>query len=158
MMQQPMRLNTWRVLIEACFLVGAAALGITIAVWALDDEAPYVYHEVNAKIEPNPATAGGRVTVTWPVTINRLCPAQVHRSLRNAENNRPLQQYDPTPSALTVQMGDPTIEKTFELPVNLPPTVKYQAKVCFRCNPLHTIFPICVDTPSLFFRVNRKPE
>ncbi len=142
-------------MVEIVFLILMAIGGGVVAYWYLDDTLPYDYHRFGASVTPNPAPPGGRVTVTWPVTIRRLCPGVVHRSLRDAATDRPIAQYDPLPAALTVAMGDPTIKRTFLLPAeDLPEIVKYSAVVCFRCNPLHAVFPICTMTPELVFRVS----
>jgi hypothetical protein len=150
--------NPFKLFLELSFFAAMAILGVMLGYWVLDDELPYDYHRINARIEPQPAIPGERVTVTWPITVRRLCPGTVHRSLRDAVTDRPVAQYDPVPSSLTVSMGDKEIAKVFQLPAELPPLVKYEATVCFRCNPLQSILPICTRTPTLVFRVIPAPS
>ena len=130
-----------------------AALGGWVGWMALDDLLPTEYLEEGAKIVPNPVEDGGRVRVLIKVKRNRMCPGTVYRTLRNAETGKIEAVYDPVPSMQASMMGDLMVTKTFELPEGLPPLMKYQARICFHCNLLQNLRPICTDAPDIFFRV-----
>lgn len=133
------------------WLLLMAAGGAWLAVMALDTQIPYDY--VSGEIKPDPAKQGARVTLKWQIKTNRLCPGSVQRVLTNEETGKVVAAYDPTPSSLTVSMGDTELPKSFLLPDDLPPRVGYDATVCFKCNPLQAFFPICFRAPHLTFGV-----
>jgi hypothetical protein len=118
-----------------------------------DNVLPTEYMEYGAKIIPDPVEDGGRIVVQIRVRRNRSCPGYVHRLLRDAETGKVVAIYDPIPVSLTWAYGDTETAKTFEIPEGMPPRVKYQAKVCFRCNPLQELFPLCTDVPDIVFSV-----
>lgn len=123
-----------------------------------DTTLPTEYMEVGARIIPDPVEDGGRVTVYMEVKHNRLCPGYIHRQLRDAWTGKIVAMYDPIPVSLNWVVGDKETAKTFELPQGLPPRVKYQAKICFRCNPLQELFPLCTDAPDIVFSIVPKRQ
>jgi hypothetical protein len=135
------------------WVLGLAIFGAWIVYMWQDNRLPTEYMEVGAKILPDPVEDGGRVTVHLNVRRNRVCPGYVHRLLRDVTTGKIVAIYDPIPISLAWTVGDVETAKTFELPEGLPSYVKYQAKVCFRCNPLQEIFPLCTDAPDIVFSV-----
>ena len=135
------------------WLITAATFGSWFAISWLDNVAPYEY--LSGFVTPDPAKEGGRVTLIWQIRVNRICPGSVQRILSDEITGISVAAYDPLPSAQTVQMGDTELRKTFLLPDELPAIVGYDAKVCFRCNALQYVFPLCFPTPHVSFRVKQ---
>jgi hypothetical protein len=133
------------------WMVVSAGLGGWVGWMYLDDQPPY--HYLSGEISPNPARQASRVVLTWQIETYRTCAGSVQRILKDNASGKAVAIYDPTPSALTVSMGDTELRKTFLLPEDLPPEVRYTAVVYFHCNPLQAIFPIRVATPEIVFRV-----
>ena len=133
-----------------------AAFGSWVAVMFQDNEPPHTY--VSGKITPDPAWPGARVTLDLTTTDGtRSCPGSVTRELFNDETGEHIVTYDPTPSAVAKQKSNNEVNKTFLLPETFKGAkrVRYEGRVCFRCNPLHTVFPdlVCTDTPKIVFGV-----
>lgn len=150
---------------HAVLMIGLLAIGGMIGWWWMDNDLPYTY--IKGTIRPDPAREGGRVLLVWDIQPpNRLCPGVVQRTLSDNRTGRTLAIYDPTPSSLTVKAGDTEIRKSFIMPddmlpnVNLDPgdvEVRYEAKVCFRCNPLQYVMTdrLCTVPPPVIFSVRR---
>lgn len=150
------------------FLAACLGIGTYIAFMLLDNVPPYVWDVEKSYALPSPAIDGGRVTVFWKIkTVNRICPASSQRTFRDAStrdldkdgNRIPysgdlVATYDATPAASSVRSTDDRIVRTFVLPRGLPTTVDYSSHVCFSCNPLQKIWPLCLDTPELTFEVS----
>ena len=117
----------------------------------LDNVQPYEY--VRGYVVPDPSPQGAQVSLPWEIKVNRLCPGNVLRVLFDAETGEMVAAYDRTPSSISVKMGDTKLVKSFQLPRGLPPRIRYTANVCFSCNVLQKIWPVCVQTPDLFFSV-----
>lgn len=149
------RINTLGVM----WIITVAALGAWFGYMLLDDQMPLVYEQNGAVIMPDPAEQGGRVIVKLTVTKWRSCPGFVHRQLRDEGTAKTIALYDPIPETMAdIPVGTTTqIGKTFELPEGLPPVVRYQATVCFRCNVLQDFRPLCAKTPDIVFRVTQRP-
>lgn len=135
------------------WVAGLATGGAWFAYMWMDNVLPTEYMEVGAKIVPDPVEDGGRVTVHLKVRRNRACPGYVHRHLRDATTGKTVAIYDPVPASMSFAIGDSDTAKTFELPEGLPPRVKYQARICFRCNLLQDLRPLCTDAPDIVFSV-----
>ena len=135
------------------WLLTMAALGSWLAVMHLDNDPPYVWDEAETTITPNPARGGEMVTVNWKMSIDRVCPGSSSRSLIDADTGLVIATYDATPISAVVQTGDRNLIRTFQLPRGLPPRVGYKSTICFRCNVLQALMPLCVSTPTLTFRV-----
>lgn len=137
------------VFIILCLIPPAA--GGQLAYWAMDRQPAYEY--LHGEIIPDPAPQGGQVSLPWTISVNRLCPGNVLRVLYDADTGAMVSAYDRTPSSISVKIGDTKLVKTFQLIRGLPPRIRYTANVCFECNPLQKVWPICVQTPDLFFRM-----
>jgi hypothetical protein len=122
--------------------------------WMYLDNKP-AYDYVRGEIQPNPAPQGGQVSLPWTIKVHRLCPGNVLRVLYDADTGKMVAAYDRTPSSISVKMGETKLVKTFQLPLSMPRNVRYTANVCFECNALQKFFPVCVQTPDLFFSVEQ---
>jgi hypothetical protein len=140
------------------WIVSLSALAAWVAVMAQDDVMPTQYFSHGAQVVPNPVEDGGRVTVDIPIKRNRECPGLVHRVIRDGVTGKLVAAYDPMPSSMGGDLGDSWIKKTFELPEGLPAISRYQARVCFTCNALQHIKPLCTNAPDILFRVKPKAE
>lgn len=137
----------------AAWFAGCATLGLWVAWMYLDIAPPYEWSAAESNISPQPARDGEMIAVSWKMKVNRLCPGSSQRILIDAATGQTVATYDATPAALSVRTGDEKLIRTFQLPRGLPPLVGYRSTVCFRCNPLQAVFPLCVTTPTLTFRV-----
>ena len=155
-------------LAKAAFVVVCIAVGTQIGLWAIDTQPPYEWDGPSSRVVPDPAPDGGRVTADWHLKVNRICPAISQRRLSDPATRRidsegnpiphsgkTVATYDATPGAVSVQVGENVMRRTFVLPRGLPSQVAYASEVCFQCNPLQTIFPrsFCLTTPELIFNV-----
>lgn len=94
------------------------------------------------------------MTADWSlVAVNRTCPGTVQRVFRDALTNKTVSTLDTTEASRVVRVGDNRLPRSFQLPPNLPPRVKYSALVCFQCNLLQKYWPMCFMTPELTFNV-----
>ena len=142
---------------ERVFYVMLALLGGWLGWMYFDDQPPYTY--VSGEIKPDPVRSEGEAQVTWHLTPTvRVCSGDVLRRMYNADETSPtfgklVAAYDRTPASISVEVGDDTLIKNYYLPPELPRRVRYSADVCFYCNPLRRLLPICIRTPDLFFNV-----
>ena len=142
-------------LIVSAWILGSLALGSWVAWMALDNEPPYTWEgsDGGSRIIPDPAPQGSNVTADWKLTkVNRLCPASVQRFFRDHETGRVVATLDTTEASRAVKAGDERLPRSFQLPPNLPPTTDYSTMVCFSCNLMQVISPLCVMTPNITFR------
>lgn len=125
------------------------------AFMAADTMPPYEYDVENSYIIPSKAHDGDQITVMWKLKkVNRLCPGSNSRILFDPKTRVQLATYDPTPAAISDSIKDGYLNRTFLLPRALPDgEIGYRADVCYICNPLQRIFPLCISTPELYFRV-----
>jgi hypothetical protein len=139
----------------AVWIVTIVGLASWLAWMILDNQLPAEYLDQDAVIIPDPAEQGGRVTAKIKVKRNRVCPGTVSRLLRDDTTGQVVAIYDPVPAAFGRIGGSGLTSKTFELPEGLPPVVRYQAEVCFQCNALQILRPLCTRVPDIVFRVKR---
>jgi hypothetical protein len=132
---------------------GMVAFGGWLGWMMLDRELPYAYFADESFVTPDPAPDGGRVTVDWRLRVNRLCPGSSLRTLTDVDTGRTVVTYDATPIIQSVRIADDHLTRTFMLPRGLPPRVGYRSLICFRCNVLQALFPLCQSTPTLTFNV-----
>jgi len=122
-----------------------------------DNVQPYEYDAEHSYIVPSTAHDGEQITVMWKLKkINRICPGSNHRVLFDPKTHVILASYDPTQAAVAESIKDGYLNRTFLLPREVLPrgqNIGYRATVCYICNPLQRIFPLCVTTPELFFRL-----
>jgi hypothetical protein len=121
-----------------------------------DNTPPYEYDAEQSYIVPSTAHDGEQITVMWKLKkINRICPGSNHRVLFDPKTRVILASYDPTPAAVSESIIDGYLNRTFLLPRGALPegAIGYRANVCYVCNPLQRLFPLCVTTPELFFRL-----
>lgn len=136
------------------WLATCVVAGLVIAYWAKDYDDPYEYDATESFVVPNPAAPATVVTADWSLKIKRVCPATSTRVLKDARTGKTITTYDATPAATTLELGDTRLQRTFPLPNRLPAEVKYSSKICFYCNPLHYVIPLCMDTPELTFGIH----
>ena len=138
----------------ALWLIVSTALGAWIGVMWLDNQPPYEYDANDSHIFPDPAPQGSMVRADWAIKkINRICPSQVQRYFTNADTGKLVATTDMTPVSRAVKVGDNRIPRAFQLPPDLPPHVGYFTDVCFQCNALQHVFPLCIKTPVITFHM-----
>lgn len=147
-----------RILLGISLLV--SAVSATAAFMLADTEAPYIYHADKSFILPEFAEGGDQMTVYWRVTINRRCEGFTQRVLFDPRTGVILATYDAAPMVPKTNIvseiaGDgPYSVRTFLLPqVIQKGKIGYRSAVCYSCNPLRRLIPVCTFTPDLFFEV-----
>lgn len=127
-----------------------------LAYMAADNQPPYEYDALNSRVVPSPAHDGDQITVKWKLAkVNRVCPGSNRRVLFDPKTRVILASYDPTPAAISSNIEDGYLNRTFMLPRGLLPAsdIGYRATVCYSCNLLQEFRPLCVSTPELIFRI-----
>jgi hypothetical protein len=140
------RRHIWLCRIAASVTLGVLAVAFYMAV---DREPPYVYLE--GDVFPLDPPAGSQVAIHWHVHAKRYCPGWVERTITDQRGYLWRNIGGPVrPNA----ERDSHIVNTIDLPRGLSGPAHYQAHVCYRCNPLHKFWPICVHTPVLPFTIH----
>ena len=131
---------------------------VSAALWfgwmCADNTTPYVYDAEQSHMVPDPAIQGSMVTADWKLKeVRRICPGSVQRFFRDIESGKIVATLDTTPVSRAVKAVDNNLPRSFVLPPNLPEVTGYSAEICFECNPLQHVFPLCMHTPEIRFRV-----
>lgn len=134
-----------------CNLAAAVIFTVvgTLFYLAIDRAPPFEY--VSGEVLPPSPPAGGQISIHWHLRINRVCPGWVEREI---VDHRGYIWRNAGSAVRVASARDEDVVNTLELPHALGPTrAKYVANICFVCNPLHRVWPICVRTPELPFEI-----
>jgi hypothetical protein len=145
-MTEPTRKRIWFCRIVASSVIGFVA---TVFYMAIDRDPPYEYLAGN--ILPDTPHVGEQIAIHWHIKAHRFCPGRVARNITDQSGYIWRNKGGPVRENRE-QLAH--IVNTIDLPKNLgagPAT--YFADVCYRCNPLHRIWPLCVRTPELKFEI-----
>lgn len=130
------------------------AIGVFAPVlWMALDRMP-PYEITNGRIDPSNPVKGTEFTVTWDIRALRSCQVQ-NSSVTRVIISKQGFSYRAVPDKATY--GTPEQRRTDEIkrPVKLPENIvgpaRYYADVCYVCNMLQEIWPICMRTPTLDF-------
>lgn len=137
----------WR---TVTFLTIGTAAGF-LGVWLGDKEPPTISAElkpVSISVPP-----GGDLRVRYTVFRTRSCPLKVERMLFDSTGTRyilPSTEFSAAPGPL----GKDSYISIVPLPVNIAAgKAKYRAITTYRCNPIHSIWPIVTTAPDVEFEV-----
>lgn len=143
-----------------CISILVATIAAALAFMLADTEPPYEYHVNKSFILPEYAGGGEQMTVYWRVTVNRKCDGFTQRVLFDPRTGVIIATYDAAPMVPKTNIvrevdGDgPYSVRTFLLPqVIQKGKIGYRSAVCYSCNPLRRLIPVCTFTPDLFFEV-----
>lgn len=140
----------------AMLLFAATSLGAWLGVMYLDTQRPLVYDVSESFIVPDPAPQGAMVTINWKIAkVNRICPGTIQRSFVDKATGQVVATLDTTPVSRATREGDDHLPRSFQLPPDLPAVVGYSGNVCFQCNVLQHLFPLCIKTPEIVFHVTQ---
>lgn len=134
-------------------LIGLGLTAGMLGVWLGDREPP----TVSAKLEPVVLRVppGGNLNVRYSVYRTRSCPLRVERLLIDSQNVRyvlPATEFSAAPGPL----GEDSYISMVPLPQGISEgTAHYRAITIYKCNPLHSIWPIVVTAPDVEFYVVR---
>lgn len=125
-----------------------------LAYMYFDNQPPYEYDISNSYITPSKPHAERQVTVHWAFkSVNRICPGSIVRYIIDAQNKTKI-TYDATPAALSIDLKDLSLDRTFMLPPNVTIGPKiYRSEGFYICNPLQHFWPLRVSTPDLHFEI-----
>lgn len=135
----------------ACRIIAPVVIGMIAVLFymAIDRDPPYVYLE--GEVLPQEAEPGSQIAIHWHIKANRFCPGWVERFI--VDQRGYVWRNVGSPVRSNTQR-DSHIVNTVELPRTLGAgPAMYRARVCYECNPTHSIWPLCVDPPELPFRI-----
>lgn len=126
---------------------------------ALDRMEPYAI--TGGQIDPPSPVKGTEFTVTWEIKALRSCQPQyssVTRVIIDSQGFRhtaaPTQATFGTPE----ESSDDKIMRLVKLPENISGPAKYFSNVCYACNPVQVLWPVCMRTPTLDFMIAERAE
>lgn len=126
-----------------------------VAYMIADVEPPYVYYGEESYIIPSSAEKGEQMVVHWKVKQNRYCPGYTVRQLFDPKTTAIIATYD-TAQMAPVNSVSPEgyLIRTFTLPRAISSgRTGYRTVVCFSCNPLRRLVPVCEMSPYLYFNI-----
>lgn len=131
----------------------AIALFAPLLWMALDRDPPYVI--TNGRITPPMPVKNGTVSIDWDIAPLRSCQPGNHSSVVRTVIDAMGVRHVYAPIAATYgtaeQFKPEEIRRSFRLPLNITGKVSYSAKVCYSCNPIQVLWPVCLDTPTIEF-------
>ena len=137
-------------------------LGVALGIMAGDRADPFVRY--GGEIYPANPQPDSQVTIKWTGHRWRECEGEVWRTITDKDDK--VHTFAPTPVEYTHTQNPDIMPRTFTLPIAVPPgRATYKAVAKFRCplpftsiiNPMHYIFPIIVDRPTVDFNVGEPP-
>lgn len=129
----------------------SAAIGISLAVaigLLLDRREPITLYSEFSSIQPNPATPGVTIAITWKAKAERQCAGSVIP--RIVDSTGRIYEYTPIPTVYhdLMNYNPGTFTKTLQLPeVIAPGLARYEAVVTRWCNSMQQHFWPMVDKP-----------
>lgn len=121
-----------------------------VAYLSLDRDPAVIRH--SGFITPAIVTPGTEATVTWRVTIARTCSGEVRRVITDRDGVE--WRLAPVPSEADVNVGQKTITRQFIIPLGASPgPATYKAIVTSKCNPIHYLWPVVNEKPTLNFEI-----
>ncbi len=133
----------------------AVAVVAPILWMALDRDPPYI--NSNGRVVPAKPPKNSNVTIEWDIKAVRSCQpteySSVTRTIVDARGVRHV--YAPISATYgTIEQFRPDeIKRTFRLPLNVTGEVSYSANVCYACNPIQVLWPVCFTTPTIRFSI-----
>ncbi len=127
-----------------------------IAYMTADTQPPYEFDVSQSYVVPSTTPAGRQILVHWKISkVNRVCPGSITRFVVDQRTGARV-SYDPAPAASNVESNDEWLDRTFFLPPETVPGMKwYYSDGDYSCNPLQRIYPLRVRTPRLSFEVTK---
>lgn len=124
-------------------------------IWmAFDRDPPYII--TNGRISPSTVAVNGEYVVTWDVKTVRACPANENSSVETHIIDRNNEDHVYAKIRGVYEREIPAIVKTKKM-LDVPPGLaKYYSHVCYPCNPVQQIWPVCFDTPKIPFIVGAR--
>jgi len=143
----------WRVvrMINFAFVL----IGLVLFVyWGFIDRSSPVMVFDSGSVDPEVASPGDVVQVSWVLTKVKMCPGTGYRVLSGECGAHILRVGEPSAPLFLV----PTIFNiNFVVPADVQPGVcTFHLTVIYRCNPFQEFFPIMVDFPPINFSVKLK--
>lgn len=139
---------------KALSVIGFAGTAGLLGVWAGDREPPTVSADLRpVSVEVPP---GGELKVRYTVFRTRSCPLRVERMLFDSTGTRyilPSTEFSSAPGPL----GNDSYISMVPLPINISPgPARYRAITIYKCNPIHSIWPIVAQAQDVEFMVIAK--
>lgn len=122
--------------------------------WMAGDREPAAIRH-SGFVTPSVVAPGTEATVTWTVTIRRACDGEVRRVITDADGIE--WRLAPVPSQVDRAVGKKVITRSFIIPLGAAPgPATYKSVVTSYCNPLHYIWPVVNEKPSVDFEIAKK--
>lgn len=127
----------------------ASVLG---ALWVNDRSPPVETIRQEALNSPQP---GEDLIVQYEVVRTRLCSAMIERTIFDGQNGRHL-----LPDVDRLAAG-PIGRQTYQVSPLVPKSAapgpaRYRVTIAYKCNPLHTVWPITVLAADVMFTISPK--
>ncbi len=134
----------------------AAAIAVCFVpvIWmAFDRDPPYII--TNGRIDPPVVAANGEYVVIWDVKTLRQCEVNAGSSVATyiIDTNGERHSYDTTAGGYVGQSDIVKVKRMLDVP---PGPAKYYSRVCYSCNPVQELLPVCFDTPVINFVVAKE--
>lgn len=144
----------WRNVFAAIFAIFIFA---PLLWFVLDREPPYM--RLNGVIDPPVPKPEDWIKVVWQIhPLRNDCRPIGPRGLTRTIIDGAGQVIDIDPVDTLYDGGSSPIVRSFQLPRGATPGhSRYRASACFACghNPLHYLWPICVDKPEISFDIGK---
>jgi hypothetical protein len=138
-----------------------AALGLiylagALGYWLTDRNVPV--RAISSFIVDNPVPQGGELQTHRIVERDRLCHTSIERMMFDSKNRRFDMGTAIYPNGAG-RLGREEFIGVQQVPENMiPGPARYEALVCYRCNPIHWIWPVCEPIRTTTFDVRvREP-
>lgn len=125
--------------------------------WMVFDRYP-PYVRLDGIITPESPAPGDFVSVNWTIKVHRNCTPTPRRNItrRVVDATGKHHDYEPIEGVygLSPDPSGGALSRSFQLPAFIAsgPAI-YKSSATFACNPLHTFWPIVVDTPDIKFTI-----
>jgi len=124
--------------------------------WMALDRVP-PYERLSGTIKPDYPTPGSNIEIEWEIKTLRACIPSARLSVRRqiVDAKGTVWNFDPTTS---VYYDETTRGRQINRSISLPRGVAtgpatYRSMACFSCNPIHALWPVCVDKPEITFTI-----
>lgn len=132
-----------------------AAMGGTVGFWVLDRQSPTVV--IDAVPMNEPVRPGEDLRIKYRVQRFRSCETTIDRTLFDADQVRVILD-DIAFNSAPGPMGESVYVATVPIPRSFATGAgRYRVATKYVCNPLQRLWPVVVENPDLYFKVEGEP-
>lgn len=150
-------LRQWTLrLLASMALIGFAATAGILGFWLADRDIPTRFQRTRTVVHE--ASPGGVLQIRIPLVRDRLCHTTINRRLVDARGEAFDLGITVYPHG-TGPKGEDLFRSEIQIPAGMalgPAT--YTASACYRCNPVHWLWPVCDVQRTTSFIVTARKE